>query len=357
MKKNYLLAGIMILFGLSICLITSCKKENETEDPAPTTSETPFNNGTTIRNLILVISDIHLGANASYEECNVNRTALVHFLQQVRNSPNVKELVIAGDFFDEWFVPDTVNTYQGGTQTGFVQQIAATNQAVFDALNNIITDGNILVTYVPGNHDLTISEANVSNVLPGISQCRDAGKLGLGSYSPVEFPGIVIEHGHRYNFFCAPDPISNQTIAPGTILPPGYFFTRIAAQHVVEGCEQNIDTLPVVTLNPSATSSQTSLYYYWQIWAWAVNALPVNQLFSDEVIITNVNNFTGNYSIDDLIPYQSSPGGTIQVNLFNGIQDNWATRCNQNNVNVPIPTDYAINNANTVTGTDTMASW
>jgi hypothetical protein len=34
--------------------------------------------------------------------------------------------------------------------------------------------------------------------------------VGLGTYSPVGYPQIAIEHGHRYNFFCAPDPISNQ---------------------------------------------------------------------------------------------------------------------------------------------------
>lgn len=353
--KNYkLILGLLMFFGLTICMLTSCEEDIIPDNPS--TVITPLNNGTKVRNLILIISDIHLGV-ASYQECNANRIALVHFLQKVRNSPNVKELVIAGDFLDEWFVPANIDNYQGTDQTNYVDRIALNNQSVFNAFNNIIQDGNILLTYVPGNHDLTITEANINRILPGINQSRDVGKLGLGSYSPENYPEIVIEHGHRYNFFCAPDPFSNQDIAPGTILPPGYFFTRIAALHVVQGCEQNIDTLPIVTVNGSGGPSQSLLYKYWYLWAWAINELPVNQHFDDDFIITNLNGLNGSYSINDLIPYQKTPGGTIQLNLYNGIQDNWESRCIQNNVNVPIPTEYAIVSSASATGTDTMAYW
>ncbi len=353
--KNYkLILGLLMFFGLTICMLTSCEEDIIPDNPS--TMITPLNNGTKVRNLILIISDIHLGV-ASYQECNANRIALVHFLQKVRNSPNVKELVIAGDFLDEWFVPANIDNYQGTDQTNYVDRIALNNQSVFNAFNNIIQDGNILLTYIPGNHDLTITEANINRILPGINQSRDVGKLGLGSYSPENYPEIVIEHGHRYNFFCAPDPFSNQDIAPGTILPPGYFFTRIAALHVVQGCEQNIDTLPIVTVNGSGGPSQSLLYKYWYLWAWAINELPVNQHFDDDFIITNLNGLNGSYSINDLIPYQKTPGGTIQLNLYNGIQDNWESRCIQNNVNVPIPTEYAIVSSASATGTDTMAYW
>ena len=129
-------------------------------------------------------------------------------------------------------------------------------------MNSIIQEGKILVTYVPGNHDLTITAANIESVLPGINQARDAA-LGLGTYSPVDYPAIAIEHGHRYNFFCAPDPISNQDIAPGTIMPPGYFFTRIAALHVIQNNSIPADTLPVVTENISGDESQDLLFKYW----------------------------------------------------------------------------------------------
>lgn len=354
MKKNSLLPAIMVLFALTMCFLLSCKKDIGNQNTAVIT---PLNNGTNVRNLILVISDLHLGADARYQECNVNRTALIHFLEEVRKSPNVKELVIAGDFFDEWFVPSPIDTYQGADQDDFVERIVSTNRLVFDAFQNIINDGKILVTYVPGNHDLTIADLNVEKALPGINQVRDEGTLGLGSYSSENYSEIVIEHGHRYNFFCAPDPISNQSIAPGTILPPGYFFTRIAALHLYEECFTHIDTLPVITPNSSGETSQSNLYNYWQVWSWAINSLPIARLFNDKHIITNVNGFTDTFCVNDIVPYQVTPGGTIQVNLYDGIQDNWETRCNYNHVNVPIPTNYAINNASTANATDTMAYW
>jgi metallophosphoesterase superfamily enzyme len=49
-----------------------------------------------------VISDIHLGADLSYAECNINAGPLAGLLEKIRSSQNVKELVIAGDLVDEW---------------------------------------------------------------------------------------------------------------------------------------------------------------------------------------------------------------------------------------------------------------
>ncbi|SDK92795.1 putative phosphoesterase [Maridesulfovibrio ferrireducens] len=329
------------------CLLTSCYQGDGGLDP--------FNNGSNERDLIVVISDLHLGADISYTETKDNLIPLENFLKRVEDSTNVKELVIAGDLLDEWFVPATVDTYQGYDQFDFVERIAVTNKRVFDAFNRIITAGKILVTYVPGNHDLTITDANVENVLPGINQARDAGLLGLGTYSPVGQPKIAIEHGHRYNFFCSPDPISNQVAAPGTILPPGYFFTRIAALHVVQNCKSGADVIPLVIPDPAGTDSQTLLYKYWVKWAWTLKAFPIKNLFNESIIVTNVNKFTVTYKVEDLLPSQAVAKGVILVNLFNGIQDNWAARCLLNNVPVPIPTAEAIDNVISASQTDSMA--
>ncbi len=46
---------------------------------------------------------------------------------------------------------------------------------------------------------------------------------GLGSYSPLE--GVMMEHGHRYDFFNSPQ----QLVNPDHILPPGYFVSRLWA--------------------------------------------------------------------------------------------------------------------------------
>ncbi|MDQ1337840.1 MAG: hypothetical protein QG617_807 [Campylobacterota bacterium] len=308
---------------------------------APIPSIDPFTNDSNKRDLVVIISDLHLGADLDYAELNGNSKPLEDFLEKVRVSPNIKELVIAGDLVDEWFVPANIDTYRGKDQASFVKRVAATNKEVFDAFNRIIRDGNIKVTYIPGNHDLTITAQQIESVLPGITQARD-NIQGLGTYSPTDLPRIAIEHGHRYNFFCAPDPISNQSVAPGTIMPPGYFFTRIAALHVLQQCKTPGDTIPVVTPNSSGYESQDLLYEYWKNWQWTLGIFPITNKFDEKIIVTNVDGFTGDYAVNDLLPFQSIPGGAIDVNLYKGIQDTWKERQKINHVAIDIPTDHAI---------------
>ncbi len=330
--KSILSAIILVMF---LSVLTSC------DTVSPTNSRiNPFTNGGNERNMLVVISDMHLGADLAYAECKDNLGALEKLLEQIRVAPNVKELVIAGDLLDEWFVPATIDTYQGMDQADFVQRIAETNKGVFDALNRIIQAQEILVTYLPGNHDLTITAENVELILPGINQARDVP--GLGTYSPAYLPELAIEHCHRYCFFCSPDPISNQDVAPGTILPPGYFFTRIAALHVWQNCHTAGDTIPVVTPNTSGIESQNLLFGYWENWKRTLLELPIENMFDENIIVTNIDGFTGTYSVNDILPYQTTVGGFIDVNLFNGIQDTWVERQIHNMVADTIPVAQAI---------------
>jgi len=349
MRKNIHLTYFTGIFFLVIFAFSSCEKNND-----PIQGEDPFNNNTSERNLIVVISDMHLGADLDYAECKDNLPSLEKLLKQIKASANVSELVIAGDLLDEWFVPAPINTYQGKDQTDFVKRIAATNKGVFDVFNSIIQEGKIVVTYVPGNHDLTISEENVELILPGIKQVRD-DVLGLGTYSPVGYPQIAIEHGHRYNFFCAPDPFSNQDIAPGTIMPPGYFFTRIAALYVSQGFPPAGDTVPVVTQNTSDDESQNLLFEYWKLWDWTLNTFTIENKFDEKIIVTNVDGLTGSFSVNDVLPYQTTPGGFIDVNLYNGIQDSWLQRQAHNHVPVNIPAEQAIAGSATASELDSQA--
>lgn len=335
-RNLFKMISILLLPLLFVGLSTSCK------DNQPYIGNGPFNNEGNGRNKIVVISDLHLSADIAYAEINTNIKLLESFLEQIRKSSGVKEVVIAGDLLDEWFVPANINTYQGKSQLDFVQRIARTNQGVIDGFNRIIREGKITVTYVPGNHDLTITPENVSAILPGIHQARDEQRLGLGTYSPEGLPQIAIEHGHRYNFFCAPDPYSNQDVAPGTILPPGYFFTRIATLHVVQKCTVMGDVIPPVTPNTSGDESQALLFGYWKNWVWALNYLPIKNKFNEKIIVTNINEFTAPYAVNDLLPYQMTAGGTIDVNLYKGIQDRWIERQVYNHVSVNIPTAHAI---------------
>ena len=331
------------------CLLSACYSDHHDSVDA-------FNNGSNKRNLIVVISDLHLGADLEYSETNENLKPLEIFLNRIRYSSNVKELVIAGDMLDEWYVPATTDTYQGEDQANFADRIAEANEGVFEVFKNIIQDGIITVVYTPGNHDLTFTDDNVDRILPGITQARDVDAFGLGTYSPESSPEIAIEHGHRYNFFCAPDPFSNQVEAPETILPPGYFFTRLAVQHIVQKCTVPTDVMPTITPNSLGGDSQNFLYVYSKVWNQLMNIIPITDHFDDDIIVTKIDGFTDSYSVNDLLPSQTTPGGVISVNLFDEIQDKWTERCERNNVAMPIPTMQAITGALSTTQTDNMAA-
>ena len=340
---------LSILFVISLLsVISSCTKVDSFD------TINPFSNGGKERNMIVVLSDIHLGADLSYAECNKNLGALELFLKKVKSSRNVKELVIAGDMLDEWFVPATIDIYQGMGQADFVKRIATANKGVIDAFNSIIKERKILVTYIPGNHDLTITEENVESILPGINQARDA-EQGLGTYSPAGNPQIAIEHAHRYNFFCAPDPISNQDIAPGTITPPGFFFTRIGVHSFINNFPSAGDIIPAVTLNTSGNASQTLLFIYWNVWSRTLSKYTIPNKFDEKIIVTNIDGFKGAYSVNDILPYQNTPEGFIDVKLYKGIQDTWNQRQTLNHVAVNIPVSQAIANAAKASESDEQA--
>ena len=342
------------LIFILIFTVMLCSYEKSDSQVVNNPASDPFSNGGSERNMIIIISDLHLGANPAYAEFNLNRSILLKLLQKIRVAPTVKELVVAGDLLDEWFVPATINTYDGKDQHDFVQRIAASNKDVIDAFNKIIREGKIVVTYVPGNHDLSITAENISGILPGIIQARD-NVQGLGTYSPAGNSQIVIEHGHRYNFFCAPDPISNQDIAPGTIMPPGYFFTRIAALHVIQNNPAPNDKLAVVIPNKAEGNSQNLLYLYWNIWKWAINLMTIQNKFDEKIIVTNVNGFTGAFSVNDLLPFQVTAGGHLDVKLYKGIEDTWDQRQTLNKVAVKIPVASAIINSASDTAIDNQA--
>ena len=291
------------------------------------------------RNMIICISDLHLGANDAYAELTENREHLINFLKHIKNSPNVKELVIVGDLIDEWFIPMNLNTFNGKTQAEFVKSVASNNKSVFEAFNTIIQEGNVKVTYVPGNHDILINTDDIESILPGISQARDV--KGLGAYVPEDFPELVIEHGHRYNFYCAPD-YSNRSITnTDSILPPGYFFTRMATSSVLEGRPKIDMSIPVVNKNELG-NDQYLYFLYYSVWKTLISDFPVQEGLDAKVINTGIDGFNDFYSLKDVLPYQDSETGYIDTNLYHSIIESWEDRQDENLVQMKIATDEAI---------------
>lgn len=332
MRKNPIVLMCMVI-ALSLTCLSGCGTSKEADN----------------RNEIVVISDLHLYVDDAYSRTDFNKQTVVDFLSMIRESKTVSEVVINGDLMDEWVVP---MDYKITSLSDFDDAIVENNRDIINAINAIITDGNIKVTYIPGNHDMSFSEEEAERIFPGINQARDAE--GLGTYTVMNGK-VAIEHGHRYNFICAPDAISNRDITGSdtSILPCGYFLTRIAVSSALESVSESTNVIPVISQN-TTNETQTGYYYYYMNLAAILSQLPLSESFSDDVIKTNFNGYTDTYSINDLLPYQDQ-NGIISVKLFNGIVESWAERQEQNNVNVPIDAATAIMYAGSNDFTDTLA--
>ena len=333
MKKKYFL----ILLLVSPLFFISC---NGNDDPD---LANPFDNSSESldeeRDKIVVISDLHLGNDLTYSENVKHLPRLEQFLKEVRDSKTIKELVIAGDMLDEWYIPTRVDTYGGGTQADFVKKSVAANKGVFDLLNAIIEEGKVKVTYVPGNHDMGFLPEHIDMAMPGVNQARDEGaKYPVGTYYPDGFPQIAIEHAHRYDFFNAIAPEANESEAPGAITPPGYFFARIAANSFTNPTTEEAATkVPAVILIDSTNAEQYSKNVYYSLWKRVLEeTIYVNDSFSEPIITTKIGKFTKNYAVNDILPQNSPTDGSIQMKLYNGLftQENWDARQRYNNVAV-----------------------
>lgn len=280
------------------------------------------------RTKILVISDLHLGDKRSingdptfkitkpYGWTVANRDKLLSFLQYVRSQSDVSELVIAGDLFDEWVAPMQVDSLNGLGPSGFVDSIVEANRTVITAFNDIIQDGLIRVTYVPGNHDMLVTAGEIQRVFPGINQARDA--QGLGVYSPASLPKLAIEHGHRYDFFNAPDPVSNRDITKtASILSPGFFVSKVAASSDLETGKTGYYR-DILTDDPSVQKAGSYLSYL-AAWELILLAKPVAESRADRVIMTGIDGYTAQYAINDLVPR----GLPLDVLLYKNIEDSW----------------------------------
>ena len=295
------------------------------------------------RSLIICVSDLHaVDARAiagGYSGFVKYRDAFVGLLNQIRLAPNVRELIIDGDLFDEWIGPMGNEPLNGMTESGFLDSIAAANSTMIDAINNIIKDGQIKVTYIPGNHDMLVTAADITRTFPGISQARDA--QGLGAYTPVDHPEILIEHGHRYEFFDAPDPVSNRSITQtDSILPCGFFLARVVYSSIVENLS-TLGSIPAVTVN-TADENEVLCYLYWKIWNFFLTYKPVSEGLNDKVLKTGIDGYTETYAINDVIPYNRNGNGPLDVNLFKGVGDTWEERQTKNLVQVKIGAKKAI---------------
>ncbi len=200
------------------------------------TSNTLHLCGVMERNSIACISDIHMGdtraVSDNYCWFGKNANALENFLNFVIDSNEVRQLVILGDLFDEWLVPYSISPFDSligvNNSKEYFESISnsTTNKPVFDKFRAIASNQEIDLIYTPGNHDMLITKEILEEIIPNIIWKSDVA--GLGKYSPVD--GVIMEHGHRYDFFNCPQPLVNS----GHVLPPGYFISRLYAQGMMD---------------------------------------------------------------------------------------------------------------------------
>ncbi len=267
---------------------------------------------------IVVISDLHLGVDDSFSETVKNKELIAEFVERLAIS-GIDELVIAGDMLDEWFVPVS---YQPHTDLKtFFEKVADNNASIMAAFEKAIQSG-VKVIYVPGNHDLLLDAETLSNIIPGIIQFRDVD--GLGTYRTGERSEIVIEHSHRYDTFCAPDTLSNKEITGDypSFLPPGYFFTRIAATSVSEGKSAPEKEIPQIEAPSKENVDQLDAYTYYKMWLWTATTFPIQAGYDEKVIYCGVNGYDNSFSLSDLIPTVQDDG-SISAVLYSNVQRRW----------------------------------
>ena len=294
----------------------------------------------------IVISDLHLGLDDRVSEMVLNRPKLVDFLDKVRGERMADELVIAGDFLDQWFYPAGFDLPRDSHE--FYLRCARNNQAVIDSLARLISAG-IPVVYVPGNHDMTLSQTTLAQILPGIRQVRDMP--GLGRYRTGVRAEVVVEHGHRYEIMCAPNPVSNAKLMEygAPMLPPGYFFSRLWATSVAEGAFTSSEAraalkkaLPRPPAPDPSDKQALAAYEYWRFCSDLVcNWFPVKEGLDEPFLEVAVDGLAGAFALSDLVPALQEDG-SLDARLFGGLTRDWEEVQRRNLVPAPVSAVHAI---------------
>lgn len=272
----------------------------------------------------IIVSDIHLGDQRSIDEgygWNLQqKDTLMAFINYVINNKLCDEFIIAGDLIDEWVAPPTYPAFadQSGnilTEKEFFRSIVNANRPVFNKFAELRNAGVELV-YIPGNHDMQITDDDFSSILPGLfTQARTPGVAGMGDYSPTS--KIFIEHGHRYDITNAPYIGKNGVDSiSGSILPPGYFVSKLdCGNRIANGGQSAFANAQ----SQAKDLNDISYNVYWEA---------IGGLFGKSDVATMTDGMTKTYSFDDYA-YNTSK-------LYYGIDnleeqnDGWRVRCQRN---------------------------
>ncbi len=257
----------------------------------------------------IFVSDIHMGDARSIKPPNglkpyswllPDRAKMFgDFLGIQLKDPDVKEVIILGDLFDDWVCPAQLDPMPEKAGISKYHEIAEAPQNV-EAINNLkaIADSDQKdLVYVPGNHDMLITKEIITNIIPGIKYMGTG--VGQGVYT---VDGISGEHGNMYTLFNAPDPYSNQ----GYILPLGYFITRVVTEREAMTGEhlEYLEALRVAIGQILGKSDFAKM-----VFATIVKGAGMSN--SSEIIMGGINNYS-----DPLIP-------PYVEKIFGDLYDTW----------------------------------
>ncbi|NCA76915.1 MAG: hypothetical protein EOM90_11310 [Alphaproteobacteria bacterium] len=295
------------------------------------TSSLYAGSGTTGRDAILCISDIHMGEARgiaqNYCWFSENQKALTVLLDDVIAGKQVRDVLILGDLFDEWTIPyrdlpfDTTSGIRNSVDYFRSVATAPVNKPVIDRLRAIASDGNMKLVYIPGNHDMLLDRQTLEEIIPGVIWQADS--KGLGRYSPL--PEMVMERGHRYDFFCCPQPLIN----PGQILPPGFFVSRLDAQ----GLKDRIAATLIAKKDAAAGLEfllAWTLAYEYVVVQYSMTVHPD----SANILMTGIDGIPGPCSFNGI------------RDMYNAsIEEKWPATQTMNGTPVPIPVAMALLNS------------
>lgn len=293
--------------------------------------------GTSGRTRIVSISDVHMGdaraAENNYCWFSENKDALLSFVTMVRDNEDVRDLVILGDLFDEWLIPFSTPPFDGAVtdSSEYFRSIrnAPTNAEIFDVLAEISGGTDMNLVYVRGNHDMLTDQATVEELLPGV--VFQGQTEGLGSYSPVD--GVMMEHGHRYDFFNSPQPLAS----PGHLLPPGYFVSRLWAAGMEAQAGPGVLSAEEIAAGPFG-DKEIEFPLAWDVallYSEAQFPALVPPLLNDQVILmTGIDGYAGPFSFN----------GTKDMYVNGNIETLWPETQARNGVQEPMPVAVSILN-------------
>ena len=170
------------------------------------------------------VSDVHMSPGWSLDSkqgydwfSRAQAQQFVNFLIEMINDDTITEVIILGDLMDGWVYPIE-------TQPPKYDKIANASHITNIMVNLLDLATKKKVTYVIGNHDMTLMEDQFSN----FRSSAFAKITFKDCYKTDDY--LYAEHGHQYSMYNAVDPKHE--------LPIGHYISRLSA-NVAETKQQS----------------------------------------------------------------------------------------------------------------------